>query len=157
MWSMNAIPNRVLIYCLVILFLSSNNSLIYLPKLFSIKNSNQYIYLDYSNILSWGFLRNSIFLLLAQCVGFSLRIAETIKQKKGENMEFSILEWLAGVLAGHIPEEENKSKYFLSLKWYTCSETWNKQIKYFCQLWPHPQPTPKPTDRHVPLVIRIFS
>jgi hypothetical protein len=47
-------------------------------------------------------------------------------------MEFSILGWLAWVLAGHFPYLKNKNK------------TWNKQIKYFYQLWPPVPALPAP-------------
>jgi hypothetical protein len=40
----------------------------------------------------------------------------------------------------------------VAVKWSTCSETWNKQIKYFFNYDPLPaQPATKTTDRQVPL------
>ena len=37
-----------------------------------------------------------------------------------------------------------KIKKNVALKWSTCSETWNKQIKYFCPSWPPCLPNPHP-------------
>ena len=48
------------------------------------------------------------------------------------------------VIFNHLLRGKFCSSSFLALKWSTCSETWNKQIKYFCQLWPPLPAQPAP-------------
>ena len=74
--------------------------------------------------------------ILAKCMRTAEQRREGFK-KTNSNWNFSIevsgwVQW--GVIFQFKKEKEKK----VALKWSTCSETWNKQIKYFCQLWPPP-------------------
>ena len=58
---------------------------------------------------------------------------------------------------GDLPPDQTISrffsqKYFIALKWSTCSETWNKPIKYFSQLWP-----PLPLRSRWLTLFRLFN
>ena len=44
--------------------------------------------------------------------------------------------WVGGSPEGSFSNHKKKQK---TLKWSTCSETWNKQIQYFCQKCPPPK------------------
>ena len=41
-------------------------------------------------------------------------IKEAITKKREQSIEFSILAWMAGVLAGNFPEEERNSKKYIA-------------------------------------------